>query len=305
MSGVDLQSTHASAAQRTRPSLTARLRRRLRMAVATQRVFVAPPPKTRMEVPIFIIGVHRSGTTLLRLVLDSHSRIAVPRESVFLLPLSGMLREEAALHGLAALGFEPEHVFIKLREFSDYFFDAYAAARGKPRWADKSPQYVDCLDFIERLYGPACKYLFIYRHGLDVANSIGPRRNIRLARPHKEACGDPYAGAARYWAVQCRKMLAFEHTHRARVFAFKYEEFVQAPEQTGKQIFAFLGEPWEPQVLEYYKHEHDVGGLEDPIASASKGFRPSMKNYLQLPAATLESMKREAGEMLERLGYHV
>jgi hypothetical protein len=302
MSTPDPRSSQAPA-RRTRPGVAARLRRRLRMAVATQRVFVAPPAKARTELPIFIIGVHRSGTTLLRLVLDSHSRIAVPRESVFLLPLSAILREESAWQGLGALGFEPEHVFLKLREFSDYFFDAYAAARGKPRWADKSPQYVDCLDFIDKLYGPACKYLFIYRHGLDVANSIGPRQNIKLARPHKEACGDPYVGAARYWATQCQKMLAFAGTHRERVHEFKYEDFVQAPEQVGRQIFAFLGEPWEPQVLEHYKHEHDVGGLEDSIASASIGFRPSMKNYLELPAAAVEGMKREAGEVLERLGY--
>ena len=196
MSTANLQSTPVSP-RHTRPGMAARLRRRLRRAVGAQRIFVAPPPKTRMEPPIFVIGVHRSGTTLLRLVLDSHSRIAVPRESVFLLPLSEVLKEEAAWQGWAMLGFEADHVFNKLREFSDYFFDAYSTARGKPRWADKSPQYVDCLDFIDRLYGPACKYLFIYRHGLDVANSIAPRQNIKLAKPHKETCGDPYVGAAR------------------------------------------------------------------------------------------------------------
>ncbi|MGH7493285.1 MAG: sulfotransferase family protein [bacterium] len=302
MSTSNLQSTPVPP-RHTRPGMAARLRRRLRRAVRTQRVFVAPPPKVRMEPPIFIIGVHRSGTTLLRLVLDSHSRIAVPRESVFLLPLSEVLKEEAAWQGWAGLGFEAEHVFNKLREFSDYFFDAYAMARGKPRWADKSPQYVDCLDFIEKLYGPACKYLFIYRHGLDVANSIAPRQNIKLARPHKEACGDPYVGAARYWAVQCQKMLAFASVRRERVLGFKYEDFVQSPEQVGRQICSFLNESWEPHVLEFYKHEHDIGGLEDPIASASNSFQPSMKNYLKLPTATLEAMKREAGEMLERLGY--
>ena len=100
-------------------------------------------------------------------------------------------------------------------------------------------------------------------------------------------------------------MLAFAGTHRERVFGFKYEDFVQTPEQVGRQIFAFLNEPWEPQVLEYYKHEHDIGGLEDPIASASSGFKPSMRNYLKLPAATQEAMKREAREVLERLGYQI
>ncbi len=302
MSALNLPGAIASG-PRTRPNLAARLRRRLRRTLSAQRVFVTPNPQWRTETPIFIIGVHRSGTTLLRLVLDSHSRIAVPRESVFLLPLSEILREESALQGLSALGFESEHVFVKLREFSDYFFDAYAAARGKPRWADKSPHYVECLDFIEKLYGPQCKYLFIYRHGLDVAHSIAPRQ-IRLAKQHQEACGDLHVGAARYWARQCQKMIAFEQQrHRARVFSLRYEEFVQSPETVARKIFEFLGEPWETQVLEYYKQQHDVGGLEDAIASGSRCFQPSMQNYLKLPAELVQRMKAEASEMLQRLGY--
>ena len=288
--------------KRTKLGLAARLRRKLR-ATGPKRVFVSPEPQRLTEPPIFIIGVHRSGTTLLRLVIDSHSRIAVPRESVFLLPLSEMLRDETALVGLEGMGFEAKHVMLKLREFSDYFFNSYAAARAKPRWADKSPQYVDCLDFIERLYGPQCKYLFIYRHGLDVAHSIGQRPNIKLAKPYKEACGDPYVGAARYWAVQCRKMLQFSQQHAGRIFTLQYEKFVQSPETVARQMLEFLGEPWEPQVLEYYKHEHDVGQLEDPIASASRGFQPSLRNYLKLPNELVQGMKQEAGEVLKQLGY--
>jgi hypothetical protein len=114
--------------KRTKLGLAARLRRKLR-ATGAKRVFVTPEPQQLTEPPIFIIGVHRSGTTLLRLVIDSHSRIAVPRESVFLLPLSEMLRDETAFVGLEGMGFEAKHVMLKLREFSDYFFNSYAAAR--------------------------------------------------------------------------------------------------------------------------------------------------------------------------------
>lgn len=283
-------------------SLVARMQRKLRTA-RRQRVFVMPQASATNTPPIFIIGVHRSGTTLLRLVLDSHSRIAVPRESVFLLPLSELWRDETALLGLSGLGFEAEHVLYKLRELSDYFFNSYATARNKPRWADKSPQYVDCLDFIEKLYGPSCKYLFIYRNGLDVACSIGSRKVIKLAQPHQEACGDPFVGAARYWAVQCQKMLHFEQRHRERVFKLRYEEFVEAPENVTRKLLEFVGEPWEPQVLEFHKHEHDTGFLEDPIASMSKGFQPSMKNYEKLPTQLVQGMRREAQAMLQQLGY--
>ena len=289
-------------AARNKLGFMARVRRKIRKARG-QKVFALPRVQPQAEPPIFIIGVHRSGTTLLRLVLDSHSRIAVPRESVFLLPLSETWRDETALLGLSGLGFSNEHVTLKLRELADYFFNAYAASRNKPRWADKSPQYVNCLDFIEQLYGPQCKYVFIYRHGLDVACSIGTREVFKLAKPHQDACGDPFVGAARYWSVQCQKMLHFEQAHRERVFTVRYEEFVQTPEPIARQLFAFLGEAWEPQVLEFHTQRHDTGFLEDPIASMSKGFNPSLKNYEKLPRELVQGMKREAHDMLRQLGY--
>lgn len=289
---------------RNKLGLMARVRRKIRKTRG-QKVFALPTVQQQNEPPIFIIGVHRSGTTLLRLVLDSHSRIAVPRESVFLLPMSEMWRDETALLGLSGLGFSSEHVTLKLRELADYFFAAYAASRNKPRWADKSPQYINCLDFIEQLYGPHCKYVFIYRNGLDVACSIGTREVFKLAQPHQEACGDPFIGAARYWSVQCQKMLQFEQAHRERIFSIRYEAFAQNPEPIARKLFAFLGEQWEPQVLEFHKQQHDTGFLEDPIASMSKGFNPSLKNYEKLPRELVQGMKREANGMLQELGYEV
>ena len=284
--------------------LSARARRWLRSTRA-KTVFVTPQVTETHEAPVFIIGVHRSGTTLLRLILDSHSRIAIPRESVFLLPLAEVWRNEVSRLGLLGLGFTPDHILAKLRELSSYFFNAYAAGRGKPRWGDKSPQYVDCLDFIEALYGDKCRYIFIYRHGLDVAHSIGGRPNIKQANPHKEACGDPFVGAARYWARQCDKMLQFESTHSSQVFRLLYEDLMASPEAVARKIFEFIGEAWEPQVLDFHIFEHDAGSLEDPIASASKGFQPSLQNYRKLSTSLLDRMVGESAQQLEKLGYQV
>ena len=283
-------------------NVMARLRRKLKKS--RRSVMLAPAGEiTLTEPPIFLIGVHRSGTTLLRLILDSHSRIACPTESIFLLPLSTMWHDRKALAGLHAMGFDDEHVLAKLREFSSYYFSRYAAARQKQRWADKSPHYIDCLDFIERLYGPQCQYVFIYRHGLDVACSVG-EKVIRQAETMKQACGDPYVGGARYWAEQCRKMLAFQRQHQQRVFELRYEALVEHPEKTCRALLDFLGEPWEAQMLQFYKHEHTTGhGLEDPLAASSRGFMPSLGNYRKLPEAILARMRAEAGEVLKELGY--
>src|SRR5262245_39549697 len=213
----------------------------------TRRAIVAPEARARGERPIFVIGVHRSGTTLVRLILDSHSRIACPPESFFLLPESRLLADPKALEGLVAMGFTREHVVARLREHLGYFFEMYAASHKKPRWADKTPSYVDCLDFIETLFGPDCQYVFIYRNGLDSACSIARIPDIAEAEPHIAACGgDRFAGAARYWATQCGVMRSFAARHRGRALELFYEKLVADPEAEAQRLFEFLGESYEP-----------------------------------------------------------
>lgn len=270
----------------------------------TRRVIVAPETQPRGAPPIFILGVHRSGTTLLRLILDSHSRIACPPESFFLVPLAEILKDAKAMEGLEAMGFTREHVLGRLRHCASYFFEMYAASRSKLRWADKTPSYVGVADFIEALFGPDCRYVVIYRHGLDTACSIAGM-TIREVQPHLEACGgDRFAAAARYWAEGCRKLLDFQDRHASRCFELRYEQLTRDPEPYLRRMFEFLGEPWEPGVLRFHEKPHDHWvGLQDAKAAESKGFDPRIGIWRQQPGDVVEGMLRHASAMLTRLGY--
>jgi hypothetical protein len=270
----------------------------------TRRVIVDPETRPRGVPPIFVLGVHRSGTTLLRLILDSHSRIACPPESFFLVPLAGVLQDAKAMEGLEAMGFSREHVLGRLRQCASYFFEMYAASRAKPRWADKTPSYVGLADLIETLFGPDCRYVVIYRHGLDTACSIAGM-TIREVAPHLEACGgDRLAAAARYWAEGCGRLLDFQARHASRCFELRYERLTQDPEPHLRRMFEFLGEPWEPQVLRFHEKPHDHWvGLQDAKAAESKGFEPRTGVWRQQPAEVVERMRAQAGPMLRRLGY--
>jgi protein-tyrosine sulfotransferase len=278
-------------------SLVAEMRR-------TRRVIVAPEAVAPTERPIFVTGVHRSGTTLVRLILDSHSRIACPPESFFLNPLSEILTDEKAVEGLEAMGFTQEHVLQRLRETVSYFFEMYASARGKPRWADKTPSYIDCLEFIDALYGRSCQYVIIYRHGLDVACSLGPM-GIPALEPHLAACGgDCFAAAARYWVIQCNKTLEFQRQRPSQCLELRYEELTCDPEVHVRSMFEFLGEPWEEQVLEFHQVPHDHWiGLQDGRAAEVRGFSPRIGTWREQPGETIDRMLREAAPMLETLGY--
>ncbi|MFI5314385.1 MAG: sulfotransferase family protein [Myxococcota bacterium] len=285
------------------------VRRTLRVVLdetqRTRRQIVVPESRSSGERPIFVLGVHRSGTTLVRLILDSHSRIACPPESFFLLPASRLLADAKALEGLLAMGFERAHVVARLREQVAYFFEVYAASHGKPRWADKTPAYIDCLDFIETLFGPGCQYVFVYRNGLDSACSIAAIPNIEEAEPHVAACGgDRFAGAARYWATQCGVMREFAARHPGRVIEVFYESLVAHPESETRRLFEFLGEKWEPRVLAFHEQPHDRwAGHQDFKAVASKGFQPNVGAWRAQPPERVQAMLAQARARLRELGY--
>ena len=295
-----------------RTSLRTRLDRHLRLWVRTiiyelrrtRRVIVAPDALSSGEPPIFVCGVHRSGTTLLRLILDSHSRIACPPESFFIRPLGSVLDDEKAMEGLLAMGFDESHVLQKLRETVSYFFESYAAVQGKPRWADKTPSYLACLDLLDELYGPECRYLVIYRHGLDVACSIAGM-DIPELLEHRGAPRDQkLVPAARYWAERCERSLAFQQKHAKRCFELRYEQLVRDPEPVLRRAFEFLGEPFEPQLLRFHEQPHDSWiGLQDSKAAESSGFEPNIGAWRAEDPGLVSEMRAEAGPMLERLGY--
>ncbi|NNE91112.1 MAG: sulfotransferase [Verrucomicrobiales bacterium] len=273
-------------------------RSRVRVAQATE-------PSLACD-PVFVIGIYRSGTTLLRYVLDSHSSLACPPESAFLAHLDRMANDERSRAGFESLGFDDDHVMSRMRAFAAYFFEGYAGSHGKPRWVDKSPNYVDHLEFIESIF-PTSKMLMIYRHPLDQVDSAAKRGTIR----YNELA--PYVGEkededsriihCRYWAAKAANMLAFEEsdfpTHRLR-----YEDMCTDPEGVFRPIFDFLDEPWEDSVLEFYDSDHDKGN-EDGRASATRGFVVSKSNYNSWP----EDLKTQCWEIVEpvasRLGYEL
>jgi len=94
--------------------------------------------------PIFIVGCPRSGTTLLRLILDSHPSISAGPESRFLWGIRAI--EERNWPTLAGFGLDRAEWHDNVRSLFEAFHLRYAEHQGKIRWADKSPDYALMLD---------------------------------------------------------------------------------------------------------------------------------------------------------------
>ena len=116
--------------------------------------------------PVLVLGVRRSGTTLLRVILDRSSELAVPDESYVVPQLasrhrgtvdpSSFVDDLRRLPRLRELGIMPDDVSRRLRPGMTSgaaiaaVFETYAAAHGKARWGDKTPLYMQHLPLLER-----------------------------------------------------------------------------------------------------------------------------------------------------------
>jgi hypothetical protein len=194
--------------------------------------------------PIFVIGSPRSGTTLLRLVLDSHPGISCGEETHFLRDMASITGRHWPL--LSAYGFEREWWLARIRDFYAGFQAEVLARSGKERWAEKDPTYTLLLDLVEELF-PTAQYVHLVRDGHDVVASFRDRWGYRSAARAARSEWRRYVSAARALGAQ----LPVSRYHEIR-----YERLVAAPEPTLRDLLAFLGEAWDPRVLELDPQRH-------------------------------------------------
>src|SRR5919198_2476996 len=200
----------------------------------------------------FVVGVSRSGTTLLRLMLDAHPELTIPAETHFV-PMvanvcdelieegasSEVIRERAlaTMTGHPRRGdflLDPEEVRERMERYDPIttgdciraFYEACAAQQGKPRWGDKSPPYTYKAPRIQAAL-PEAHFIHIIRDGRDVALSLaevswGP---------------DDITVAAEKWVGELRKARKrARNLDRGTYMEVHYEDLVTDPEPLLRRI---------------------------------------------------------------------
>jgi Sulfotransferase family len=290
--------------QRARTSLRLRLGRRwvqLRQALSPARPAPARDAPERDDVPIIVAGCHRSGTSLVRRILDSHSRIACPPETFLFEHMGALLSHENAARGLGAIGVTVDDAAAELGALADRWMRDYTARKGKPRWAEKSPGTARQLPAVDRLFGGRAQFVLVVRDGLDVATSLGKGRWSVLGHRLQEH-ESPYVAAAHYWVDVNEDLRAFRDATPARTHVLSYEALVEDPERALRPLFAFLGEPWEPEVLDFNRFPHDAG-VEDHKVSATWKIEDGRGGHRDLPVEEQLQMWDVLGPTSIALGY--
>jgi hypothetical protein len=199
--------------------------------------------------PILILGANGSGTTLLRLMLDSHERIAIPQETGFL--RLAMAHEWVPYWALGDqwhhhLGMTDDDLISELARFYGGLFASYAESQGKQRWGDKTPFHVWHLELAARMF-PDLQVIGIVRHPGAVVSSL--RRRFRRPVPR----------ATRHWKRSTTVLIQQAVTLGNRCVVLRYEDLVLKPEATMRPLLEWLGEPWSDRVLSHHEVRRPEG----------------------------------------------
>jgi hypothetical protein len=281
----------------------------------------------------FIVGVPRSGTTLLRLMLDSHPDLTIPPETHFMRGLfkiedRGRLTPERFVNFITGHRRWPDFgldsdafkgAVERLDEFNMrngliVFYRLYAEKMGKPRWGDKTLGYVVLMSRISEVF-PEAHFIHMIRDGRDTVLS---RKGCWLGREQ----------TVEQLAMDWRDLIltARAETKRLKYYMeLRYEDLVMNPEAVLIRVVDYLGLPYSDEMLNYYKRaEERLNELKDFPANKNNTAL-SRKNRLKIHEKTLMPpdrnnlfrWKREmteedknkfmkiAGDLLEELGYEI
>lgn len=226
----------------------ARRRAAVRTRVAELRAARTPARTVRLvPQPVFVLSYMRSGSTLLRVLLNSHSQICAPHE-MHLRSLKVTAQGPLTRASLKELRLTPRDLENML--WDRVLFDRQLMS-GKPVVVDKTPANALIWRRIHRNW-PDAKFIFLYRHPLRILGSWSE------ARPDiSEEKSVPQL--LRF----TRSMEQARAKHGGLVV--RYEELTREPEKVTREICEFLGVPWEPQMIEYGSQNHGkfVRGLGD------------------------------------------
>jgi hypothetical protein len=284
-----------------------------------------------------IVGSPRSGTTLLRLMLDSHPELTIPPETGFLtlapkLKGKGDKLREKFLRAVTTYpqampnwpDFEiSENSFraaladivpFTVTEGFRTFYRLYAARIGKPRWGDKTPLYCLELDVIRKVL-PEARFIHIIRDGRDSALSL---RKMRFSPGWK------IQTQAAYWR---KNILSARRAGlgRADYMEVRYEDLILNTRGTLERICAFLGLSYEESMLTYYtraperlrEHKGRLQPDGTPVLTREERLSQQQRTTEPPDPACVFAWKqfmspeerkhfqRVAGGLLEDLGYEV
>jgi hypothetical protein len=188
--------------------------------------------------PTFILCTLRSGSTLLRVLLDSHSQLHAPHE-IHLRYVGVKLNTTWSKRSMKEMGLDATALQYMLW---DRLLHRELARSGKPYLVDKTPNNVFIADRLRECW-PDARFLFLLRHPAAIVRSrlavrpeADPEKNVDLIRRYCEALENA------------------RRTHDG--LTVRYEDLTADPATVTRRVCEFLEVAWEPAMLDYGRFDH-------------------------------------------------
>ena len=272
--------------------------------------------------PVFLIGTQRSGSNLLRLMLNQSRELAAPHPPHVLHRMTPLLDRYGDLSDPARFAllvddvcrlvdanpvawrespFDRERVLARcggrsLVAVLAAVYEQQACDAGARDWVCKSMANVDFLDEISGYFGAGAKFVHLHRDGRDVALSF-----------QKAPVGEKHVySIAKQWRRDQEKALAHRRRAEAAVFRIGYEELTSEPRPVLERLCGFLGLRFEPPMLEAHTSREALAtsragelwsNLTRPVLANSGKF------HAQMPEEDVRVFEAVAGPALRSLGY--
>jgi hypothetical protein len=290
----------------------------------------------RREPAPFVVGVNRSGTTLLRMMLDAHPLLTIPPETHFIPEVIRRANHENTRRRLIRsitkhprwgdFGLDEDEFRARAKQVRPLtaagaircFYELYAEQQGKPRWGDKTPRYMRAMPRISRAL-PEARFIHLIRDGRDVALS----QRERVIDDEDVTMG----AMAERW--QRRIAAAREGADEVKPGIYlevRYEDLVGDTEATLRRICEFIGLEFDAAMLDYHRRAGDrLAEMNRDLDNADNGIVRTADNRLaahaltteppttnrsgrwraEMTAAEIAEFERVAGAMLADLGYEL
>jgi hypothetical protein len=269
---------------------------------------------------VFIVGCPRSGTTLLRRIVNAHPQIAIMPESHWIsrffekrrgLTPEGLVTSELIPSLLEDTRFTRLNIPRKklealmragqqasYSEFVSGIFNLYGKAQGKALAGNKTPWYVRRLRILHNLW-PTARFVHVIRDGRDVCLSM-----VNWPTTHANHPGlfstwneDSVSTAALWWEFMVRiGRQAGRSLGPKLYYEIRYESLVNGPAEESASLCDFLGLPYDDALLRFYESQTKPKAAR-PITAGLRDWRS------QMLADDVERFEAAAGELLDELGY--
>ncbi|MFY1618352.1 sulfotransferase family protein [Micromonospora sp. WMMD736] len=257
-------------------------------------------PRTSTDGPVFILCFARSGSTLLRVLLDAHPELASPPETSVARVCETTERAWRQVCLSGGRGPLPTEAIDEIRSAVDRPMRAYARARGKRLWADKSLDNLFLAPLLSEVF-PQARFVALHRHCLDfVMSGLDASRwgfaAYGFEKYVQKSPGNTVHALVRYWCDHTEALLSYERRNPDRTVRVRYEDLARDPDHEMSRLTGFLGVEDIPGLSRSaFVGQHDIGAgdhklpFTDRVSAASVGTGRRVPVHL-IPADLMQRM---------------